>query len=153
MGRNKNSFSREKSTCHGTLDPVDLPFQSRSFFISLFFLAKTNLQTFSFWNVELGKLSFVEKFLALYWEWWLAEIWSWSDESRIKQQEIGKVGKGLHNACCMAGQNKCFVVFKLPLFLLIFNEKRMGHAWSGSTTITKCRFDLYLNLIQTFFKA
>jgi hypothetical protein len=69
MGRNKNSFSREKSTCHGTLDPVALPFQSRSFFyLSLLSCQEKsgNLQTFSFWNAELGKLSLVEKFLALY---------------------------------------------------------------------------------------
>ena len=49
---------------------------------------------------------------------------------------MGKVGKGLHNACRMAGRNKCFVVLVTFIF-----------TWAGST-ITKCRFDPYLDLIQ-----
>ena len=48
MGRNKNSFSREKSTCHGTLDPVALPFQSRSFLSLSSFLPRKIFKLFHF---------------------------------------------------------------------------------------------------------
>ena len=148
MGRNKNSFSREKSTCHGTLDPVALSFQSWSFFFYLSLLScqeiSSNFFILECWIKKV--VPNVKKFLD---DWQKFDLEVMCQESNIARNR--KSWERSSQCLLHSWTKQMFHGLSYLYFYLFLHEKKNG-SWAGST-ITKCRFHLYLDLIQTLIKA